>query len=244
MFKNLFLAFFLFALSFFLRTASGYIINDGLPVLILNCVSVISSVLPFLIYRILYKTDSKKRKYQNSSLSIPIFFSALLLANIGAVIESFALNFFEISLGDSGIPQLGAFEFLVYILFSAFFAPVAEEYIFRKNLFEILSEYGVLPSLIISSLMFCAIHPFGTKVYAFIMGIAFCLIFMRCGFKYSVIFHILNNSLNIILSIFQKSFGTKIDIFYNVFVLTAGILSAFVIIKKISKGGGGNRKET
>lgn len=244
MFKKLFLTFFLFALSLLLRMASGYIINDGLPVLISNCASVIALVLPFLIYRILYKSDAKKRKYKNSSSAIPIFFCALLLANTGAVIESFFVNLFGISQSVYEIPQLGAFEFLVYILFSVFFVPVAEEYVFRKNIFESLSEYGVLPSLIIASLMFSAVHPSGTKAYAFIMGIAFCLIFMRCGLKYSIIFHILNNSLNIILSIFQKSFGTKIDIFYNIFVLTAGVLSAFVIIKKLLKGGGGNRKET
>jgi len=244
MFKNLFLAFFLFALSFLLRTASGYIINDSFSVLLSNCVSVISSVLPFLIYRIFYKSDIKKTKKQNGSDALPIFFSALLLANIVTVIEKIAVNYFEFSSNNTDIPRLGAFEFLVYILFSVLFVPVAEEYIFRKNLLEILSEYGVLPSLIASSLLFCLIHPFGAKSYAFIMGIAFCLIFMRCGFKYSIIFHMINNSINIILSIFQKSFGAKVDIFYSIFVLAAGIISAFLIIKKILKGGGKNRKKT
>ena len=245
MFKNLFSAIFLFLISLLLRAFSGYTVNDSFPQLFSDCLSVIVTVLPFYVYNRISKTKQTKTVSFEKIYIVPIFFSALLLANAGAYIENVFMEFLKITPQHTDISALGLFDLWAFIIFSAVIVPLSEEYVYRKSIMKILSPYGILPSVIISSLMFSLAHPFGTRVYAFFMGTALGLIFVCSGIKHSIVFHILNNSLNIVFAVLQNAFGRKADICYNVFVLAAGALSMLLIIKKLFlKRGVGGGKET
>jgi hypothetical protein len=88
--------------------------------------------------------------------------------------------------------------------------------------------------------MFSFVHPFGAKVYSFVMGCALALIYATRGFWFSFLFHMINNALNISVSYFSFAFGDKVGIFYNVFIIFSGIVSVFVLIKIFLRKGGGD----
>ena len=228
MFKRLLFAILLFCSSVFLSLTASFL-TKGQTATLSKCAVLIFGVLPFLIYAFFNKTKEKRVVLNIKLPSFSIFFSALFIANIFAYFESF-LGFSEKAAQTF---EFSPHELFVLVFFSVLAVPLVEEFIFRKNLFVMLNPIGTLFATLVSSLMFSCVHPFGAKAYAFIMGCALALIYAAYGFGRSFMFHMVNNALNISVSYFSFAFGDKVGIFYNVFIIFSGIVSVFVLIKKI-----------
>lgn len=68
------------------------------------------------------------------------------------------------------------------ILFMAILAPILEEIFFRKLVIDRLRRYGDLPAILISGVIFGAIHGnFSQFFYALILGILFGAVYCRTG---------------------------------------------------------------
>ncbi|GAB5566107.1 MAG: hypothetical protein Wins2KO_31700 [Winogradskyella sp.] len=79
--------------------------------------------------------------------------------------------------------------------------PIFEELLFRKIVLNFFSKNHILIAIISSSIAFALIHlkfndiDIIELVILFCFGITACLIYLRFGFGYNVLFHILSNSI-------------------------------------------------
>ena len=91
---------------------------------------------------------------------------------------------------------------LAQILVIVILAPLAEEYLFRKQLIDRLGSYGGKTAVVMSALLFGLYHcNFSQFFYAFGLGLAFGYIYLNTGkLRYSAIAHMTINFLGSILA--------------------------------------------
>lgn len=84
---------------------------------------------------------------------------------------------------------------LMMLLFAGILAPVGEEYLFRKLLWDKLGGYGERMYLLMGGFVFALFHAnLSQLLYAFVLGAAFCYIYARTGrLRYTIALHITIN---------------------------------------------------
>ena len=85
------------------------------------------------------------------------------------------------------------------------FAPIAEELIFRGVLYNrIKIRTGVIPAMIISSILFASGHEVGGMISAFLFGICMCILYQKTdNILIPMSVHLINNLFSTALDIFH-----------------------------------------
>jgi membrane protease YdiL (CAAX protease family) len=142
--------------------------------------------------------------------AVLLFFAYPLVSLAEAITEHFIgrgssrQNIVELFSGAGGMQQR-----VIIIVLAVAVAPVAEELVFRFFLYGVLKRYfGIMPGLVISSLLFAAVHQhlpsFGPL---FILGCCFTLAYEWSGsILVPMTMHSLFNSLSLVLLAFPELF--------------------------------------
>lgn len=122
----------------------------------------------------------------------------------------------------------------------ALIAPIFEELIFRKLLFERLLPYGKGLTIFITALSFGLMHgTFEQVPYTFVMGIAFGYLMAITGdIRVPILCHIINNFLSNISLLLQNSGGLTVLGAKNLIDLSIPILGLVLIIISLVKNKG------
>ena len=136
------------------------------------------------------------------------------------------------------------------VLFGAigaiFFAPLAEEFIFRGFLFtKFQKKFSVWISIVLSSILFGAIHFSMSAITTFLFAVSLCIVFYKTkNLAIAIVLHILNNTLvsglEVVNELFLKSGSQDLSIteisqqFYTVGLpcLLGSLLFAYYLIAK------------
>mgnify|MGYP002621545210 CR=1 FL=1 len=151
----------------------------------------------------------------------------------------FAVSDIVLTLVDpSWIPTLdftpSAVDPVVYTLefiSSVFLAPVIEELCFRGVLFNrVKIRIGILPAMILTSILFALGHEFGGMTSAFVFGMCMCVLYLKTdNILVPMSVHFLNNLCVSILDIFHME-----SLFYGMpgafIIFILALISMFLII--------------
>lgn len=90
---------------------------------------------------------------------------------------------------------------LMMLLFACVVAPVGEEYLFRKVLWDKLGCCGEKLYILLGGFIFAMFHAnLSQLLYAFVLGAAFCYIYARTGkLRYTVALHVAINTIGSVL---------------------------------------------
>lgn len=142
------------------------------------------------------------RELMSTSVFVLLLLPVLLMI-------SHLLSFFFQGMGSTHAPRMlpemeGPGDILMMILALAVLAPLVEELLFRGFLYRILrSRYSSLPSIIITSILFSAVHfSLAMVVPIFIMGVLMAWARERSGsMAPSLLLHSINNLVAVLLLI-------------------------------------------
>lgn len=121
---------------------------------------------------------------------------------------------------------------LVMLLFAGIIAPVGEEYLFRKVLWDKLGCCGEKLYILLGGFIFAMFHAnLSQLLYAFVLGAAFCYIYARTGkLRYTVALHITINIIGSVLlpQLVQSESETVVGLvgLFLIAVIVAGIILA------------------
>ena len=174
--------------------------------------NVAQAILLIIIYRKTLKNDLKdffKKFGDYSDTAIKYW----ILGFIAMVISNYIiikLSPVKIASNEQGVREIISSIPLLSFISICFFAPIAEELIFRKSFKDCFSSKWVF--VLISGLVFGALHVIGSisSLYDLLyivpyssLGIAFALIYYKTNNIYSSIFvHVLHNTILVLLNIF------------------------------------------
>ena len=155
---------------------------------------------------------------------------------------------------EDAVSELSLFTILLYMVI---LAPIFEEIFFRRVVIDRLRRYGDLPAILISGLVFGAIHGnFSQFFYAAFIGVIYGAIYIYTGrLRYSIILHMVFNFIggfypSLIAELFngripeyltetvaaENPLGYALAILYNLFMyacLIALIPSAIHLYRKL-----------
>ena len=95
----------------------------------------------------------------------------------------------------------GALDNIPMLIYTVLFAPVVEELVFRGVFYKRFKAFGGFFTAFASSLFFALIHSnFLQFIPAFMMGFVLYLIRNRYGLRYSILLHLTNNALAILVN--------------------------------------------
>jgi len=111
-------------------------------------------------------------------------------------------------------------------LYIAVIGPICEELVFRGAVMRKLERYGANFAIIISSLLFALYHLILFQaVFAFFIGIILAYTAGRFSLKWSILLHIINNTMAIIPLFVNSDFlSVALFIFYILAFIAAGII--------------------
>lgn len=119
------------------------------------------------------------------------------------------------------------------VLVMVIFAPLFEEYVFRKMLIDRLSPYGDKIAILLSGLMFSLYHGnLYQFFYTFILGICFAYVYCRTRqLLYPLVLHILINFMGSVVSVYVTKVSETTGTYRNILLfLYSFIVLSFVLI--------------
>lgn len=189
----------------------SFYINDGYIILT-------------FIYAILVMALLNRYREKEKSLSLKDYYGAVLF---GISLACF-LNMLIFKLGQSN--KIIEVNKILLFISSGFLGPIMEELLFRKKLLtELLMFNNKYVSILLSSFIFSFLHNgMITMLYAFILGIAFGIIYIKYkNVKLTIFMHMAAN----IIVIYLTRYNTLILILSII-----GLLISYLIInKKVAK---------
>lgn len=86
---------------------------------------------------------------------------------------------------------------LATFLFACVLAPVGEEFLFRKLLYDKIGGYGVRTYVLVGAFLFALFHAnLSQLLYAFVLGAVFCYIYAHTGkLRYTILLHVAINTI-------------------------------------------------
>ena len=122
--------------------------------------------------------------------------------------------------------------FLYTLITSVVFAPIIEELVFRGVLFNRLKiRIGIVPAMLISSILFAIGHDFGGIVSAFLFGICMCILYLKTdNILIPMSVHLINNVVATLLDV--TAFDAIITSFPWIILLGILILIATILLIK------------
>jgi len=139
-----------------------------------------------------------------------------------------------VSMFDIDSVDISAGAFIISAIGSIFYAPLIEELVFRGVLFNRLKiRIGIIPAMIISSLLFGIGHDFGGITSAFLFGICMCILYLKTDNIFvPMSVHFINNVVAVFFELIQLD---SIICQFPLLILTTVIvvISMILIIKYI-----------
>ncbi len=91
---------------------------------------------------------------------------------------------------------------------AVFLAPLAEEFIFRGFLFtKFQAKFSVWVSMVLSSILFAAIHISLSSITTFLFGLSLCIVFYKTkNLAIPILLHVLNNAIVSTIAIYGALF--------------------------------------
>ena len=88
------------------------------------------------------------------------------------------------------------------LLFGCIVAPVGEEFLFRKALYDKIGRFGQKPYVLLGGLIFGLFHGnLSQFLYAFALGVVFCYLYAKTGnLLYTIALHIIVNLFGLMLA--------------------------------------------
>ena len=120
--------------------------------------------------------------------------------------------------------------FLFSAITSIFLAPVIEELIFRGVLFNRMKiRIGIVPAMLLSSLLFAVGHDFGGIMSAFLFGLCMCILYLKTdNILIPMAVHFINNAVATLIDL--TPFDSIITSFPWLFLLGIIVLIATILI--------------
>lgn len=162
-------------------------------------------------------SEVKKLKTKNLFMFIVMCFAIGYLGNmVTLMITSIIGMFKESSVVNPLINLLGHDGKIPIFLYMVFFAPVAEEFIFRKVLLDKIRRYGDQVAIVVSGVVFGLFHQnLSQFFYAAALGMMFAYLVIRTNnIWYSVLVHFLINlmgSISLILPDEALDIGAQLE---------------------------------
>ena len=162
---------------------------------------VVFILLPALWYWRRYRVNqvTYARLYPLQARFIPIII--LLSASMWLINMVFATGLVS-GLMELGFQPVVAIEppqtlqqYLIYIVILSVFAGICEEVLFRGTIMPAMEKHGLVPAIILSSLLFALFHgSFLSLISTFTLGVAMAVVVIKTGSLWGGIFyHMLNN---------------------------------------------------
>ena len=131
---------------------------------------------------------------------------------------------------------------LITIITTIILAPIFEEVFFRKILLGFFSKKNILIGVIISSFLFAFIHFYQISISIhkliafFAFGCICCLIFIRYGIIYSIIFHCIYNLIWFFISVNLIPYwdilrNLNFGVIYWIIIIGAVLSSIYLLLK-------------
>ena len=120
---------------------------------------------------------------------------------------------------------------LMMLLFAGIIAPVGEEFLFRKLLHDKLGGCGEKLYILTGAFIFALFHAnLSQLLYAFVLGAAFCYIYVRTGkLRYTIALHITINIIGSVLLPSLAESGSEIAAGLMVFIVLALIVAGIIL---------------
>ena len=223
--------------------------------LILNCVTSLAATflayywilnhtrIPFVIM-----SPSKEKQGKHMLKYICIIFTIQVVGGLCYEGIQLVSSFVGITWGGFGlkIPNLSTAAIIPYFIWVCLIAPITEELIFRGALLKLLSPYGSKIAILISAVLFGAIHGNLQQFPStFLAGLLFGFISVKTGtIFYSIILHMFNNVFAVVDELICVV--TENSMTYNIgmwgITIIVGLVGTFFIYreraeyKKLSSG--------
>lgn len=216
----------------------SYFLQSSLP-------SILSVVLTAPVLYLIVRKEASLRPNPASKqpMHASAFFFALCVMTGGQLLYSLWGNFLELGLecfGFTGYQALSDASTSGYVygwsdfLYSAVFAPICEELVYRGYLLHKTRKFGRNFAIVISALLFGVMHGnFFQMPYAFLMGLILGYIASEYGLFWSILLHVSNNlilgeGLNFCLSPLSATMQDYIQRGVNIVFFALG---AFLLLK-------------
>ncbi len=126
--------------------------------------------------------------------------------------------------------------FLVLIFSSGIVGPILEEFLFRGIVFNKLKEFNSLDkSIILCTIIFALFHnSLSQMIYAFIMGCIFIKLYDKTNnLLYSIIFHVISNSIIVVCNNFLISLNGIYSVLFILLTAVVFVVSYKFMNKKV-----------
>ncbi len=165
---------------------------------------------PFM-YLTIKNTRVKKFKSENLGFGmfIALFSIASLFSIIGSLIGTTLNGFIDSFLGiENSESVFASIPLWALTILTLFIAPLFEELIYRKLLMDRIGVYGERLAIIVSGLVFGAIHGTVEQLfYTTLCGFVFAFVYAKTGkLRYSVLMHFLFNFFGGVLPMFISEY--------------------------------------
>jgi membrane protease YdiL (CAAX protease family) len=156
-------------------------------------------------------------------LAITLGCAALL--QFGLIALEYLLQLVGLSLPSGGAPPIEDMLSPLVVFHIVLTAPVLEEIVFRGAILRTLRPYGANFAIVISSLIFALTHVYLYQAtFAFFIGIVLAYCTLRFSIKWSMLLHILNNGVSMVLTLADPTEGVLTLIVYGAFLVLAIIV--------------------
>ena len=244
--KPICIAFAIFTLYIFVQMATGLFVPESMIfdasdseriLLIANIVNLII----FSLFLFFYNGKSSKRKHSNFYFSV---FAFIPILSITLYISTDLIFRFDNIFRSVPLPEEASilkFKDSYYaIINSLIIAPLIEELVFREILFKVIFKYVKSWKLWMTMSTFCFtflhIDSPETIISALVIGIVFCVIYMKQGLLFSIIAHVFYNVCWLILNLNNDIYlailkGLDFNLsYFSIIFLSISIL-IFLLIK-------------
>lgn len=125
------------------------------------------------------------------------------------------------------------YQIIIYFIYCAIVAPVAEELLFRGAICKSLEIYGKKTAILLSAILFALMHTNVEQLlYSFVAGIFLAWVFVETkSIIYPIILHLINNSLSVVGDvIYLKCTPEAYEIYSDVSSAAVLVLMALGIV--------------
>jgi len=175
-----------------------------------SLVGVITSGVTFVIFIIAFSSILKEElllvvKNNYFVLSITAFLSIYFL-NIILSFVYLSLGIESVSLNQEIIIKIFSINKFNVFLMAVVFAPIVEEFVFRKGILELFSKWGDKFGIVVSSLAFGMLHVLDSQSFIFLpiyflLGIVFGVLYIKTNRNVvaTIMTHMINNFIAVIV---------------------------------------------
>ena len=181
-------------------------------------------------------------KSNRKRMKLSTIFSIICILIIIQIVAAYISDGFEYIMNLFGYTIMGEIESstevsdtLDLFIYSCIAAPIIEEIIFRKFVAGSLRKYGKVIAIVLSSIAFGLYHGNYTQgIFAAMVGAVFAYVAFEYSFKWSVFFHMLNNTYTDVIDYLPESVS---DVVYIILGVSALLYLLYYLVKIVRRKG-------